>query len=178
MRQSLILPSLFAVTVILSGCGPETETAAPPEPAETTETRVADERPEPVVDTPLAPPSEPAERGDPRIDEDDEVHWWDDEELAETLGVEPEQRTRLLEARRQLNEARVEGRARLEQQHVLQEQAEGDADRLAELREQAGLISQELEDAEARWQQTVRTTLRPEQYRHIEHLMDEDLTER
>ncbi len=172
MRQSLSLPSLFAVTIILGGCGPETETPAPPEPAETTETRVADEGPEPIVDTPLAPPSEPAERGDPLVDEDDEVDWWNDEELAENLRVEPEQRTRLLEARRQLHEARAEGRARLEQQRVLQEQAEGDADRLAELREQAGLIRQELEDAEARWQQTVRTTLRPEQYRHIEELME------
>jgi hypothetical protein len=174
MRQSLTLTSLFVLMLILGGCGgPDTETAAPPEPAENAETRAAPEQIEPTADTSLATAPEPAERGDPLIDGDEGVRWWDDDELAEKLAIEPEQRTRLLEARRQLHEARLEGRARLEQQRVLQAQTEGDADRLAELREQAGLIDQELEDAETRWQEAVRITLRPEQYRQIEDLIEQ-----
>ncbi len=181
MRQLLTVSILFAFTLGLSACGePEPPPEAPPEPEERTEPREPPERTEPVEapEPEVTPEPEPPttahyEYYDPIADEDDRLRWWDDDELAEQLQLEPEQRTSLLEAREALHEARMEGREELEVQRDLELQAEGDADRLAELREQSGMIEQELDEAEMRWQDDVRATLSPEQLRRLEELFEQ-----
>ncbi len=185
MYKLLFFPMFIGLALALIGCGgPDTETAVPPEPEETAETREAPRRDEPVdreLEALTEGPTteheatvEVREEHDGVILDDDreEVNWWDDDELAESLGLEPEQRTRLLEAREALLDARMEGRARMDQQRDLEPQAEGDADRLAELRESAGLIQQEMDEAEQLWQDTVITTLRPEQLEQIRDLIE------
>lgn len=184
MRQLLTLASAFVFLLVLSACGgQDTETAVPPDPEPfPEETQPADERTEPVEPTPPAVTQDtlpeqgvmpPIVEHDERLTEDgQEVHWWDDDELAEKLGLEPEQRTRLLEAREALHDARVEGRARLAEQRDLEAEVAGDAERLGELRESAGRIDEELEAAEAGWQVTVRTILTPEQYAEIADLIE------
>jgi hypothetical protein len=114
----------------------------------------------------------PDEHYDPISDEGDTLRWLDDDELAEHLQLEPEQRTSLLEAREALYQARLEGREQMEMQRDLEMEAAGDADRLAEQREQSGLIEQELDEAEMRWQEDVRTALSPEQLRQLEELIE------
>ena len=176
MRQLLTVSISFAFMLALSGCG---EPEPPPEPEERTEPREPPERtepfeaPEPEI-TPEPEPPAPArdEHYDPATVEGDALRWLDDDELAEHLQLEPEQRTSLLEAREALYQARLEGREQLEVQRDLEMEAAGDADRLAELREQSGLIEQELDEAEMRWQQEVRTTLSPEQLRQFEELLE------
>ncbi len=176
MRQLLTASIFFAFTLALSGCGePEPPPEPPPEPEERIEPQRTEtfEAPEPEV-TPEPEPPAPArdEHYDPTTDEGDTLRWWDDDELAEHLQLEPEQRTSLLEAREALYQARLEGREQLEVQRDLEMEAAGDADRLAELREQSGLIEQELVEAETRWQEDVRATLSREQIRRLEELME------
>ena len=181
--QHLLLLIFFALTLSLSGCGDtDTPSAPPPESDERVETRDAPERTEPADPPPAFTPEQapepeppvraPAEREDLLAHEVDQLRWWDDDELAEKLGLEPEQRASLLEAREALYQARLEGREQLEVQRDLEMELAGDADRLAELREQSGLIQQELDDAEMRWEEDVRTTLRPAQLRQLEELLE------
>lgn len=186
MRYPLTLLGSLALTLSLIGCE-EPEPVPPQEPEEPPEVQVApDERTDPADEPPaeVTPEREPDPEPEPAVqprtehddllaDDDRDVRWWDDDELAEKLQLEPEQRTRLLEARRALHDARLQGREQLDEQRDLQRQAEGDRDRLAELREQSGLIQQELEDAELRWEDTVRTTLRPDQLQLLEELTEE-----
>ncbi len=183
MRQVLTLSIFFALTLSLSGCGdPEPPPEPPPDPDERVETRDGPELTEPADPPPVRdfPPEHvvepevrtPAERDQLLADEDEGLLWWDDDDLAEKLGLEPEQRASLLEAREALHEARLEGREQLEAQRELEAELEGDAERLAELRERSGLIHQELEDAEMRWQEDVRTTLRRDQLRQLEELLE------
>ena len=95
--------------------------------------------------------------------------WWDDETLAERLGLEPEQRSALLEARATLLGARLEGRTRLsEQRSTLRgTQDAGDPERLAELRESRQAVNREIEAAEQVWEDAVQSILNREQLERL-----------
>ena len=98
--------------------------------------------------------------------------WWSDEALSERLGLDPEQRAALLQARETLLTARLEGRTRLQQQRVALRAAEQaqQAERLAELQATRDNMLSALEDAEQLWQSTARDILNTEQ---LERLREE-----
>ena len=172
-------------SLALTACGGhDSETAPPPPPeAETAaEQPEAPLRSEPADEPP--PPIEPeaAAGADPEALEQARAErqalrerrqagsgWWTDEALAERLGLDPEQRTAVLEAREALMAARLEGRTRLQQQQVTMRAAEQtqESERLAELRASRDEIVAGLDDAEQAWQATLRDVLNTEQLERL-----------
>ena len=175
----------LAFSLALTACGGhDSETAPPPPPeAETAaEQPEAPLRSEPADEPP--PPIEPeaaagagpealeqarAERQALRERRQAGSGWWTDEALAERLGLDPEQRTAVLEAREALMAARLEGRTRLQQQQVTMRAAEQtqESERLAELRASRDEIVAGLDDAEQAWQATLRDVLNTEQLERL-----------
>ena len=188
-RLSLLVIPILSLGLIACG-GPDTETAPPPaEPDQTFEDRQAPERAEPADALPPArTQTEPAaveadadaltrvraERERLRERRAPEIRWWDDDALVEQLGLDPDQRSALLEAREALHEARLEGRGRLreERERAGQLDRQSDQERLSELQTGVGELRARLDEAEEGWQTTVRDTLRPEQLRQLQDLID------
>lgn len=177
----LIVPAL---ALVLAACGdPDTETAPPPEPERPTDPVAAPERAEPAEPPPPDMEADPeaelealtearAERERFRTARRQPEHWWDDDTFVEELGLDPDQRASLLEVREALHEARLEGRTRLRELRGEARALEGDEERLAELQTSIGEVRERLDAAEGRWQDTVRSTLRPEQLEQLEDLME------
>lgn len=183
----------LAFSLALTACGGhDSETAPPPPPeAETAaEQPEAPLRSEPADEPP--PPIEPeaAAGADPEALEQARAErqalrerrqagsgWWTDEALAERLGLDPEQRTAVLEAREALMAARLEGRTRLQQQQVTMRAAEQtqESERLAELRASRDEIVAGLDDAEQAWQATLRDVLNTEQLERLRQEQPEAL---
>ncbi len=175
---------MIAFAVGLSACGgPDTETAPPPpEPANGNDNFARSE--------PAEAPPDPGELTLDSIAETDPLeearaqrqqlreqrgrnrHWWDDDALAERLGLNPDQRSALLEAREALHRVRTEGRERMRSQRELQRHADtaGDRERLEELQAQTNALRQQMDAAEQAWQEDLRAVLRHEQ---IERLAEE-----
>lgn len=187
MMHGLRLLMIAALSLGLTACGgQDTETAPAPAPEEAAPERLAPARAEPADQPPASPDpaDEPAAQGEAmaraereRLRQqrgDGEVRWWDDDALAERLGLDPEQRSRLLEAREALLAARLEGRTRLREQRELGTQLDpqSDADRLTELQRSIGGVREQLEQAEFRWEETIRDTLHPEQQRQLDELIE------
>ncbi|TVS11173.1 MAG: hypothetical protein EA419_08805 [Wenzhouxiangella sp.] len=189
-RLSFLLIPALSLGLIACG-GQDTETAPPPpEAEEMIDDRQAPERAEPADVPPaereLREQTAPAADTDPLIRartererlrerRGEEIRWWDDDTLAEQLGLDPDQRSTLLEAREALHEARLEGRGQLREQRdrAGELDPQSDQDRLAELQTSVGEIRERLDEAEEGWHTTVRDTLRPEQLRQLQDLIEE-----
>ncbi len=175
---------LTGLALALSACGgADQETAPAPEPEQTVETAPAPQRAEPADPPPPALEADPAAEDDAlararaqreslRGTRSEEVAWWDDEELAARLGLDPDQRATLLEVREALHDARLEGRTQLRELRGQARGLEGDADRLAELQTSIGQVREQMEEAETSWQETVRVTLSPTQLEQLEEWLD------
>lgn len=175
---------LIILIVGLSACGgPDTETAPPPQDATDEEETIMRSEPgeAPPVgdDLTLDSPAEAdaveqarAQREQLREQRAGDRHWWADDALAERLGLDPDQRSALLEAREALHRARIEGRERMRAQRELQRQADtaGDHERLEELQAQTNRLREQMNAAEQAWQEDLRAVLHPEQ---IERLAEE-----
>ncbi len=186
---------VLALAFALSGCGTDDQATAPPPPEP--EQPAQAESPPPERAEPAGTPSapQPTEHdtvtGDQlttdarpahepaRIGRDDAVEWWDDEALVEQLGLDPDQRAELLEVREALHQARLEGRTQLDDLHAQSDalegrdlEAEADRERLAELRTSMAEVEERMDEAENLWQETVHSTLRPEQLEQLEDLLE------
>ncbi len=184
MKLLTRLACLPALAFTLSACdSPAPDPTPPPEPpaaSEAAETAAEPTEPgstrRPALadhDTGVTRPPPGATDTPPGI-ADPTLQWWDDDALVDQLGLHPEQRTTLLEFRRSIHAAELEGRAEL---RALEEQAaglDGDSERLSELQTSIGQLRERLEDSDAAWQETVRSTLSPAQRRQLEALLDPD----
>jgi hypothetical protein len=175
--------TLLILTLTLSACdrqdvetspAAETESSAQ-QPAPAVGSEPADAPPAPLDRDPaLASESTDltqarAERQLIREQRESDSGWWDDEALSQRLGLEPEQRAALLDARRALHSARLDANTRLrEQRSALGSTPDrGDADRLNELRETREAIENDIAAAEQLWQTAAGNILNRDQLERL-----------
>lgn len=189
MSQMRKFTTLLILTLALGACGGQDTETSPaaesestaPQPAPAVRSEPADAPPAPLdPDTDLHSESTDldqarAERQRIREQRQADSGWWDNEALSERLGLEPEQSAALLDARKALYSARLEGRTRLREQRatVRSTPEREDAERLEELRQTREAIRNEMEKAEQLWQTAVRNTLNHDQLQRLRTLEPE-----